>query len=104
MVEQFGGPFTGRGGRRPAGLIGGEELHQGGGDLLGGTAGTLGLEAVPVPVLDRQPALQLFGQFQGSLRPVADVALGGGLRRGWGWHHGRAAAGASHPDGGEEGT
>lgn len=61
------------------GLITGEQMHQGGGDLLGGATWTLALERMPVAFGDAEAALQLLGQGQGFLGP--------GPGRGWGGHH-----------------
>lgn len=48
-----------------SGIIGRQQLHQGGGDLFSATTGALGLEGMPLAIADRQAALQVAGQRQG---------------------------------------
>ena len=46
-----------------------EEMHEGSGQLLGTAAGPLAFELVPVPVPDRQQAMQRDRLLNGPLRP-----------------------------------
>lgn len=74
MLDKGCGVLTSWGGSGGLGIIGGQELHQGRGELFRGPAGALAFEAMPLPVVDREAALQLLGQRQGFRRP-------GGFRR-----------------------
>ena len=61
------------------GVVPAEQQHQRCSQLFGASAGTLGLESVPVTIADRQQALQGHGLLQGALWPAAL-----GLRQGLG--------------------
>jgi len=69
MFQQGNGLLPPGGPPRQTGIIAGQQLHQGGGDLLGGPARTLGLERMPVALADGQAAVQLFSEGKRALRP-----------------------------------
>jgi hypothetical protein len=53
-----------------AGIVAAQELHQRCGKLLGGPAGALTFQGVPIPIANRQGALQLLGQILTLIRPL----------------------------------
>jgi hypothetical protein len=53
-----------------SGIVATQQLHKCGGELLGGPTGPLTFESVPIPIADRQGALQLFGQILALIRPL----------------------------------
>ena len=63
-------------------------MHQGGGNLLGGAAGGLILDGVPLPITDRQAVHQLFRQIIGAVGPPQPIPGGNhvGLRFRWIFH------------------
>jgi hypothetical protein len=71
-------------------IVSAEQLHQGGRQLLGGPAGPLALEGMPITIADRQLPLELLRQGSCGLRP----GVGGGCRLGNHWTLGQ---GSSHP-------
>jgi hypothetical protein len=82
MVQQGNGPFLGLPPQTVRWAVVTDQLHQGGGDLLGAAAGLLGFECVPVTPLDRQQAVQGLSKLTASFRPGPDpcrgrVAIGG---------------------------
>ncbi len=90
MFGQGDGLLAGGGGCALAGIVTAEQLHQGSGQLLGGTPRPLAFEGMPVAIADRQLALQLLRQGPGRLRPWGC----GGDRRGDHW---TAGHGNPHP-------
>ena len=59
MLQQVNRLLAGRGRQRGGGPVGGEQQHQGRSQLLGGPAGPLGLEGVPIAIPDGKTPLQL---------------------------------------------
>jgi len=88
MVQQGDGPLLALSPQAVRRAVVTDQLHQGGGDLLGSAAGLLRFEGVPVTPLDRQEAVQGLSQLAAAFRPWA-------LSR-WG----RIASGGNHGDAG----
>lgn len=80
MVQQSHRPQPSIRGCGGSGIIGGEELNQGGGHLFGGPAGPLTLEGMPVAVADAQLTVQPLGQGQRAFRPGPPGLLRGARR------------------------
>jgi hypothetical protein len=53
-----------------AGIVAAQELHKRCGELLGGPAGPLTFKGVPIPIANRQGALQFLGQILTLIRPL----------------------------------
>jgi hypothetical protein len=70
VFGQVDGPLPGFRGAGLAGIVAAQELHQRRGKLLGGPAGPLTLEGVPIAISNRQGALQLLGQILALIRPL----------------------------------
>ena len=51
-------------------IVAAQELHQRGGKLLGGSAGSLTFKGMPIAIANRQGALQLLGQILALVRPL----------------------------------
>jgi len=88
MVQQGDGPLLGLPPQTVWRAVVTDQLHQGGGDLLGAAAGLLRFERVPVAPLDRQEAVQGLSKLTASFRPWPEP------------HRGRVAIGARQGDGG----
>jgi hypothetical protein len=53
-----------------AGIVAAQELHKRCGKLFGGPAGPLTFQGMPIPISNRQGALQLLGQILALVRPL----------------------------------
>lgn len=78
---------------QPVGIIGRQQLHQGGGDLLGSAARPAGLEGMPLAIVDHQLPLQLPGQIESGVGPAG---RGGSLGS---WLHWTRTPEFPHPGG-----
>lgn len=76
LFHQLQSPLTGFAALGPGGLIAAQQLHQCSSQLLGGTAGALALECMPVAIADAQLALQADSGFGGSVGPVLVPVVG----------------------------
>jgi hypothetical protein len=70
MVDQGDGLLPRSGGGGTLGVIRRQQLHQGRRELLRSPPGSLGLEPVPLAILDGQGTLQALGQVEGLRWPV----------------------------------